>query len=307
MDIKKIRKSIGRFFGWVGLNLCAFIIKVLPQSFLFGFARNLGYLAYHLVRRHRKTALESLKIAFAREKSAQEIVKIARECFVFMAKSVVEFLFLMERPKFIRERVEIVGKDNLDRALTKGKGVILISAHFGNFPLMLVRLGLEGYKVAGIMRPMRDSRIENFFITRRNRFNIKTIYSFPRNTCVNNTIHALRSNEIVFIPIDQNFGTGGVFVDFFGKKAATATGPIVLARRTKAVLLPCFMVRQKDDTHKIIIEQALDLGADESDKESILHSIQKLTAIIESYIRRYPAGWSWIHRRWKSEPSQKNL
>ena len=194
-------------------------------------------------------------------------------------------------------------KGNLDAALSKGKGVILVSAHFGNFPLMLARLSLEGYSIVGIMRPMRDNRVEKIFLKKRDAFHIKTIYSQPRQACVEATIRSLRKNELVFIPIDQNFGTGGVFVDFFGRKAATATGPVVLAQRTKAAVVPCFIIRQKDDTHKIIFEPALDLQEVISPEQTVIINIQKLTTIIESYIRTYPAEWGWIHRRWKSKPS----
>jgi len=120
---------------------------------------------------------------------------------------------------------------------------------------------------------------------------------------VNNTIAALRNNELVFIPIDQNFGTAGVFVNFFGRKAATATGPVILAQRTKAALVPCFIIRQPGDRHKIIFEPALELSEGKDHRDTILINIQALTDIIESYIRKYPAEWGWIHRRWKSKPS----
>jgi KDO2-lipid IV(A) lauroyltransferase len=78
---------------------------------------------------------------------------------------------------------------------------------------------------------------------------------------------------------------------------------VVLAQRTKATLLPCFILRQPDDTHKIIFEPALDLKEGKDSRETILINIQRLTGIIESYIRRYPVEWGWIHRRWKSKPS----
>jgi len=122
---------------------------------------------------------------------------------------------------------------------------------------------------------------------------------------VDETIRSLRNNELVFIPIDQNFGTAGVFVDFFGKKAATATGPVIFAQRTKAALIPCFILRQKDDTHKIIFERPIELREGKTEQETIIINIQRLTDIIERYIRTYPAEWGWIHRRWKSKPSQE--
>ncbi len=304
MDSKKIRKSISRLSGWLGLNFSSLIIKVIPERWVYSFAKNMAALGFIIASKQRKIALESLTIAFGRDKTKCEIEQIAKDCFIFMAKAGLELMFLMDKPKLIKRRVEIIGKENLDTALSKGKGAILVSAHFGNFPLMLFRIKSEGYKTSGIMRPMRDSRVENFFQKKRTKLGIKTIYSQPRRLCVETTLKTLRNNELVFIPIDQNFGAaGGVFVDFFGKKAATATGPVALALRTKAAVIPCFIVRQKDDTHKIIFEEPLNLEEGRTYQETIIINIQKLTDIIESYIRRYPAEWGWIHRRWKSRPS----
>jgi len=300
MDFKKINKNLGRVAARLGLFWCSLIIKIMPRRFVYGFADGLGRIGYHLVARQRKIAIESLGIAFGGPMTRAQMEKIARDCFIYMAKSAVELLLLMDRPGLLKQRVEIVNKENLDQALARGNGAILVSAHFGNFPLLMSKLSLEGYKVAGIMRPMRDERVEKFFLAKRRALKIKTIYSQPRNTCVAATIEALRANETVFIPIDQNFGTGGVFVDFFGRKAATATGPVVLAQRTKAALVPCFIIRQPDDRHRIIFEPPIELEAGADPRSTVIKNIQKLTGIIETYIRRYPAEWGWVHRRWKT-------
>ncbi|MCM8780713.1 MAG: lysophospholipid acyltransferase family protein [Candidatus Omnitrophica bacterium] len=304
MDYKKIRKAFSRFFSWLGLVFCSLIIRFIPARYLYIFATKLAFLGCRIARKQRRIALESLNIAFGSEKTSEEIERIAKDCFTFMAKAGTELMFLMDRPVLLKKHVGLSGEDNLKKALDKGKGVILVSAHFGNFPLLMARLSLEGYPVAGIMRPMRDRRVERLFMAKRNRLKIKTIYSQPRKVCVETTIKALRNNEVVFIPIDQNFGSGGVFIDFFGRKAATATGPVVLARRTGASIIPCFIVRQKDDTHKIIFEPPLQLESAANFQDTVVINIQKLTNIIEGYIRRYPADWGWIHRRWKSRPNE---
>jgi KDO2-lipid IV(A) lauroyltransferase len=303
MDFKKIRKYVSRLFAWFGLKFCFLIVKFIPRYCLYGFAKQMAFLGYLIARKHRKIALESLSIAFGKEKSAPEIERIAKDCFTFMSKSGVELIYLMDKPELLKKRVDIVGKEYLDNALAKGKGAILVSAHFGNFPLLLARLSLEGYQTSGIIRYMRDQRAEKIFAAKRQSIGIKTIYNQPRKLCVENCLRTLRNNELLFIPLDQNFGTGGVFVDFFGRKAATATGPVVLAKRTNAVILPCFILRQKDDTHKIIFEPPLTLKEGNNNEETIGLNVQGLTNIIESYIRKYPAEWGWIHRRWKSKPN----
>ncbi|MDD4907474.1 MAG: lysophospholipid acyltransferase family protein [Candidatus Omnitrophica bacterium] len=307
MDLKSISKSIKYLCARAGIGLCAVIVKVMPRNlrFLYGFARNFSVIGYHVAVKQRRIALESLNSAFGSSKTPQEIDKIARDCFTYMAKGGIEMLSLMDRPDLIKERVKLENRDRLLSAARKGRGTILVSAHFGNFPLMLARLSMEGFHTGGIMRPMRDEKIEELFLETRKKFKIRTIYSVPRKDCVEESIAALRNNELLFIPLDQNFGTGGIFVDFFGRKAATATGPVILAMRAKAAILPCFIVRQSDDTHKIIFEPEFELVEGKDHEDTVQKNIQRLTAIIESYIRKYPAEWSWIHRRWKTQPQSK--
>jgi KDO2-lipid IV(A) lauroyltransferase len=299
MDGKELRKACGRFFGWLGLESCSLIIRFLPASWLYGFARAIAALGYRFALKQRRIALEGLELAFGQEKTCWEREQIAKDCFLNIAKGAVELIFLMQRPKLLRKRVSLAGRENLDVVLSKGRGVILVSGHFGNFPLLLAKLSLEGYPTAGIMRFMRDERVEKIFAEKRRRLGIKTIYSQPRKACVEESIRTLRQNGLLFIPLDQNFGTAGVFVNFFGRQAATATGPVVLAQRTGAGLVVCFIVRQPDDTQRIIFEPQIELDP----TEATAVNIQRLTGIIESYIRQYPAEWGWIHRRWKTKPS----
>jgi KDO2-lipid IV(A) lauroyltransferase len=274
----------------------------MPQFLLYEFAKALAMLGYFLGLRFRKVALHNLNSAFGSTKTKAEINLIARECFISMAKSVLELITIIGKsPEFIKRRYELVNKEHLDNALAKGKGVILVSAHFGNFICMIVRLTCEGYKAGAIMRPLKDERFERFLSSERDRFKIHTIKSIPRKECVAETIRSLRNNEAIFLPLDQNFGTGGVFVDFFGRKAATAIGPVILAQRTGAAIVPCFIIRQKNNCHRIVIEPELPLARGATEQDSIRINIQNLTAIIESYVRRYPAEWTWIHRRWKAQ------
>lgn len=302
MIIKKFYKNSRRFLAWLVLMLCSLLVKVIPARFLYSFASFLGGLGYFILPRHRRIALESLDTAFSGEKSRKEQKQIARACFISIAKSAVELMFFLDRPEMLFQRFTISGKEILDEQLEKGNGVILVSAHFGNFPLMVVRLAMQGYKISALMRPMRDGRVERYFLKKRGRWNIGIIYSQPREICVDKTIETLRKNELIFVPVDQNFGSGGVFVNFFGHKAATAIGPVILARRTKAALLPCFIVRQEDNSHRIIIDRPIALSDDPAINERTLVDVQRMTRVIEEYIRRYPNEWGWIHRRWKSRP-----
>jgi len=203
MDPNKIRKAIANFFGRLALQICSLIVKVLPGSWLYGFANRIAALGYRLIRKQKRIALDSLAIAFGQEKSRQEIEEITKDCFTFMAKSAVELLSLMDKPVLLKRRVQFVNQQHLLLALKKGKGVILVSAHFGNFPLLMAKMSLEGFRIAGIMRPMRDTKVERIFLVKRQRLGIKTIYSQPRNVCVEETIRSLRNNEVVLSPLTR--------------------------------------------------------------------------------------------------------
>lgn len=302
MTFKEASKRFQRGLARIALRCSSLIIKMLPEKTMYGFATVMSKLGYVFAARQRRIALESLSIAFGQEKSKQEIAAIARACFDIMGKGMVELLYLMEHPESVNKKVKIDGEQHLLNAFKEGKGVIGVSAHFGSFPLLLLRFIQEGIKTNAIIRYARDEKIEKYFQAKRQEFGLNTIYSTPRKTCVDNSIRVLRNNEFLFIPLDQNFGTAGVFVDFFGRQAATATGPIIFAQRTGAPIVPMFIVREKDNTHRIIIEPALHIEEKENNEATIQHNISRITKIIERYIRKYPQEWGWIHRRWKSRP-----
>ena len=300
-QFKRFKRAAARH----ALFTFSWIINCLPYGLVRALAYALIAVGFRLTIRQRRITMESLTIALGQEKSPEELKKIAKECFEHVGKSMVELIYFMSHPEMIRKNVFFEGKENLEKALKGGKGVIAISAHFGNFPLMLIRCAQEGYKTNAIIRSTRDQKIEAHFQNLRTRLGLHTIYSHPRKACVDTSLRVLRNNEFLFIPLDQNFGSdGGVFVVFFGQKAAPATGPAVFSMRTGPPLLTIFVVRQNDDTHKIIIEPPLFLEEKESDQETILANTARITQIIERYIRRYPAEWGWMHRRWKTRPGR---
>lgn len=303
MSAKESGKFFRRALARESLYLCSLIIRTLPRNWLYGFADILSALAYRAAVKQRKIALDSLGMAFGLDLGVKEREGIARECFRNMARSGVELLYILERPELAGDIAIIEGRQNLDQALSLGKGVIVVSAHFGNFPLALTCLRRQGYRVNVILRRMRDAQVEEFLEKRRRKIGISFIHSMPRTACVDSSLKALRNNELLFIQLDQNFGTAGVFVNFFGREAATATGPVVLALRTGSPIVPLFIVRGKDNRHKIIIEEPLEIEKKDTQEETLRFNIQKITSVIEFYIRKYPQEWGWIHRRWKSRPS----
>ncbi len=299
---KETKKILRRRLAWISLRMFTLLCSKLslPQSYCIG--KIAGLSAYNFIAlRHRRIALDSLSIAFP-GLSRKERERIARDFFVFMAQSSLETIMFLKDFKYL-DNVRIEGREFLDEALEKRRGVILLTAHMGNFPLMSLKLASLGYPVWVMARPMRDPQAGDYIHSLRTQAGIKTIFSYPRRECVNQTIRVLRNNEIVMIQMDQNFGTGGVWVKFFGRLAATPVGPIVFALRTNSVIVPCYIKREGVGKHCIKLFSPLEVEKTEDKDETVLVNAIKFTRIIEEWVRENPSQWGWIHRRWKSLPS----
>ena len=306
MKLKDVKKNIERAIVRVVYYFFTWLFSVLPYSAVKAMTPGLLALVYFILQRMRRAAMHTLSIAFGREKSQAELEKICKDCFYNAGRGVIELGAFTARPALIKEAFSFDGNSraNLDAALKEGKGVIGISAHFGNFPMMLLYLAQMGYPANAIIRPSRDEIIEKDFQASRSRLGLKTVHSYPRETCVSQSLKALRDKELLVILLDQNTGSkSGVYVDFFGQKAGTATGPMIFAMRTGAPFLPIFTLRCADSNkHTLVIEKHFYLEQKATDEETLQYNVQKLTNIIEGYIRKYPHEWGWMHRRWKSRP-----
>jgi len=302
MDKEK-NKFLRRNLGWIFMKAFVFLCGITPLSWNYFLGKVLGSLAYLAVVRHRRIALEGLATAFP-ELDIKERKKIARDFFIFMAQGSFELLNFLKNLNQL-QNIRIEGETNLTQALGKGKGVLMVTAHLGNFPLMSLKLAKAGYPVNFVTRPMRDEKTSDYIHSLRTDAGVKTIFSFPRRECVNGIIRALADNEIVVMQMDQNFGTGGVWVKFFGKLAATPVGPVVLALRAQSPVVAAYIYREGRGKHciKIFPEQELTITSDKN--ETILINVIKLTRIIEGWVKNKASQWGWIHRRWKSRPSKE--
>ncbi len=302
MDEKQRKKELRRKAGFFALRSLSWV-SYLPLGLLYAIGSLLGDLTFLLLASHRKNALSSLATAFP-EMPEEERRKTARSYFRFMVQGIFETLYFTYR-WMDSTGISIQGKEHIDQALTRNKGVIAVTAHLGNFPLMCYFLSKRGYRVNIVMRPMRDAYAGRYFEDLRRRSGINIIYSYPRKECVSAILNALRRNEIVVILMDQNFGTGGVWVRFFGKLAATPVGPFILSRRSGAALVPLYMPMVSAGRHCIRILPEFIPETAEDERQALLFNAVRMTRIIEDWIRQTPWQWPWIHRRWKSRPSEK--
>lgn len=212
----------------------------------------------------------------------------------------MEFLQLPSMsPETICQLVTFKGREHIDKALTQGRGAIILTAHFGNWELLGARILVSGYTIRGITRQLRSKRLDAIVSSYREKVGWQGI---DRDRSVREVLRCLKRNELIAILADVDTRTRGIFVDFFGRPAYTPYSPVALALKTGAAILPTFIIRQPDDSHHAVIEAPLFLQRSGDKEQDLLVNTQRFTKVIESYIRRYPEQWIWMHERWKTKP-----
>jgi Kdo2-lipid IVA lauroyltransferase/acyltransferase len=147
---------------------------------------------------------------------------------------------------------------------------------------------------------MRDKGVEDILQRMRTDQGMKTIYVLPSAQCIKACNSALAANEILVLLNDQH-QKNGVQVEFFGKPVLTAAGPASLALATDAAVVPMFIIRNPDDTHRLVISEQIELVRTGDRKRDVVVNTQAFTKITESYVLRYPEQWAWNQRRWRSD------
>jgi len=296
---KRISEFLRDLFGVAVIWASFFFIPLLPLKASYAIALALPTISLKLLKKQRNTILDNLELAFGDKMSNEEKMEIAREMVTNLFKGFFEgFYFSSPFRKKVDGIVTIEGRENLDKALSRGKGVIALSAHFGNFTILGAVMVKENYPFHMVIRDPKSKSVARAFRVFRDSSGQKTIVTQPWRESSKKMLRCLRNNEIICLITDEN-KRRGVKVDFFGQNTPTAMGPAVFSLRTGAAIVPTFIVRQKDDTHKIIIEPPLEFNLTGDQTEDIRHITSIFTERIESYIRAYPAQWWWLNRRWK--------
>lgn len=275
-------------FAYPSRKLCLFAGRIL------------GLIFYYLDKRHRLIALTNLIAAFGPERTSAELKRIARESFIHFGE------FLAEINKFPRLKEEkksrlflVEGEENLLEALSKEKGVLLFSAHYGNWEIAPYFLTKKG-KMSVVARPLDNKRLEAQLLKLRESLGTKVIY---KHQATKQILQSLRENRMIALLIDQNvLKSQAVFVDFFGKKAATTPSLAAFFLRTRAPLLPVFCYPTSSHMYQLKIFPPLKISLEEDYDRDILKITQICTMIIEEQIRKNPSYWLWFHNRWKTRP-----
>ncbi len=300
MNLKKTGKHVRDYIASIWLSsLIQRVQKVgYPKASAKG--ARLGHFAHRLLRKQRRLTLQNLSMIFADTKTPDQLKTIVRALFENFFRSGYECMAYSNlSPDDKKAYVQIVGKEHLDEALSLGHGVISLSAHFGNFLIMMSRLSLEGYSVDLLVKKMKDERVEELLRKLRDKLGYNTIYVNEKIQSVKACLASLKKNHVLVLLGDQRQKKAGVDVTFLGLPAKAAAGPISLALSTDARVLPMFMVRNPDGiTHTLHIEAPIEIRTTGSKESDISNHVQKYTDTIGSYALKYPDQWIWNHKRW---------
>ena len=283
------------FFRYLGA-----LVRGLPLRAALALGATLGTIAFRIVRVRREIALENLRRAFERERGEREIRRIAAELYRNMGRSLVEFLrFPLLTPTRVRELVSFVHPERLDRVARSGRGAILLTGHFGNWELMASAIAYRTRPYGVLVAPLKNRPVDELASSYRR---AGRVFPIPTGTSVRELLRRLRRGEFVGIVADQDAGKDGLFVEFFGRPASTPQGPALLALRENLPILMAFIVRERKGRHRVFLEPLpAELWRD-GGPEGVRRMTECYTRVLESYVRRYPDHWFWVHRRWKTRP-----
>ena len=298
------KDSIIDFLGFVLVKLFSAILCCMPLGAVLWIGRCGGDLARLINVKRRSIAHANLKSAFP-EKDSRAIKEILKSHYRNLGASVVELLKLPAMGKrYLNTHVRIDNFDRINDVIEKGKGVILLAAHFGNWEMASLAVSARGKKISLFVRKQKYVRLNRLLNQYREMSGCNVI---TKGFSIRDMIGILRDKGVVAMLVDQDAGAKGVFVDFLNRAASTAQGPISFAVKTGAAILPTFPRRLGYAKHVLEIGEPLKLIQTGNKEEDLKANLKSVTNILEDYIKRFPDQWLWSHKRWKSSPQRTVL
>ncbi len=278
-------------------KFAAFIASV-PHKRIASIGRVLGILIYVIDVRHRRIVRRNLKFVYP-EWPSERVKKISKRIFQNLGITILEIcqMICFSRDDII-DRVKIRGEEHLLNAMHNNKGVILISAHLGNWEIVPLFWPLYfNETITVVARQIQNKIINRWIHELRTRFGSRVIY---KDIALPEMTRTLRHGKILAILIDQGTKSSlGVKIKFFNKFATATPAAALLAMRCKSPVLPGFCTRNDDGAFTISLEPPLVLKRTGDLSEDLRTNTQIMTDAIETMLRNHPEQWFWVHKRWR--------
>ena len=275
---------------------------LVPRGAALAFGRALGRAWGRLDRRHLRIAEDNLARAFPDWDAARRRAT-ALGVYGHFGRVLLDILWMARREREeILRLVDVTGAEHLEAARAAGRGALLVTAHIGNWELHGLAHGWLFGPIGVVARPLDNPALDARLCDFRRRPGNTVIY---KQRALPQVIRLLRENRAVAFVIDQNVQAGdGVFVDFFGRPAATTTVAAALALKTGCALIPAYAELGEDGRYHLTYEPPLVVPPAGERAADLQRLTQQLTSVIEGWVRRRPEQWLWLHRRWKTQPAE---
>lgn len=271
------------------------VVRLLPTRWLFGFCDALASLGFVIFRGYRTQSIANLNVALPAAGDASAIAHRSLRNFFRACFEMIVALASSDEDR--RSLIPLNGDEHLDAALAKGKGAILLSAHLGNFFLVGTRLALEGHAIHVLINQPSDGYFAKLMDNYRLHIRLSTIHARPRQQALREIHAVLRANGVVLMIADEYRYGNGVPTTLFGRPVLARRGPVTLAARTGAAVVPACIVRQPDDTLKLVIEPELDLVRSGGGQAQSTENVLRMTQWLERTVRAHPDQWNWMNIR----------
>lgn len=301
--LRRFKYLIGDLLASVFLTSFTLIFYCLSLKTLIYISKILGRMAFSFSNRYRERVIGNLLIAFGKEKTPEEIRRLARKVSFHLVLTPLETIYAYRNSyeRFL-SKIRVEGKEFLDSALAEGNGVIALGAHLGSFTLIGARLALERYPFNLIINESNFPRMWKILNGRQKRLGQNPYPLNPVTSSIKKSLNCLHRNEILYLVADEQQRRRGIPTLFFGQTAFTPPGPAILSVKANAPILPMFMVRENGVKRRLIIGNPINIERTVNEKKDIEMLTVKFTKVIEEVVRQYPSQWTWLNRRWKLPP-----
>lgn len=278
-------------------KLLSRLICLLPHQALLLLGRGMGHIYYYAAKKQRLRAEKTIEERLAVD--GQEAMRITQAMCVKLGQTFLEALYMpcLTKEK-INRLVKIDHPEYLWDAVKEGRGVVLLTAHIGNWEWLGAGLALNGYPLTSVVKPQPNEQHTRILNENREHVGIEI---FSRGTMeMIGAAKALKAGKILGFLADQDAGPKGLFIPFLGKPASTPVGPAFFAHKFKAPIVGAFITRNEDGSHQIHLQPPYhyeDTGDPENDTYRLT---VRMTQAVEAMIRRYPDNWLWFQKRWST-------
>jgi len=287
-------------FYLFSFKLFVILVKYTPSAVLDTIINFFAFLAYKIDVRHKKIARVNLDLAYGKDMGDLEkraIIKKSYKNLLYTMRDFVENQGISEEK--LLQKVTIHNEHFYTDVKQEGKGVIFLTAHYGNWELLPLCMGATFGKLWGVGRNLDSQKMNEVLQKNRNQFNV---HMLEKSGALRGLLKALKNGENVGLLVDQNTSAKeGILIDFFGKLARHTPSAALIARKTGTPIIPAFITTDDYKNYDITFYEPIITDKTDSSEEDIKKSVQAQADITQKAIEAKPDEWFWFHRRWKNQ------